>query len=204
MASSTCQWIPFPQGQGLRLSGPFKVVPHVLGGTPRTVSLRLRYRTPLTAMLRGRRFIGGERGLAFTLNDSTGVVTLRDDPTPELDRVPNYSLGEDRPGVLVAVVDNQVRKGLGVKEMAVRMPDEAQQTSDLALALTLCYQLEAERNLFHYTNFVLRDLRIAMVRGVRLPAQGRFTLDAVDTLPSGLDKANFWGCKRAEMAAVDD
>jgi hypothetical protein len=98
LASSTCQWIPFPQGQGLRLSGPFKVVPHVLGGTPRTVSLRVRYRTPLTAMLRGRHFIGGERGLAFTLNDSTGVVTLREDPTPELDRVPNYALGEDHPG----------------------------------------------------------------------------------------------------------
>ncbi|MNG00600.1 hypothetical protein D3C84_835420 [compost metagenome] len=98
LASSTCQWIPFPQGQGLRLSGPFKTVPHVLGTTPRTVSLRVRYRTPLTAMLRSRRFIGGERGLAFTLNDSTGVVTLRDDPTPELDRVPNYALGEDLPG----------------------------------------------------------------------------------------------------------
>jgi hypothetical protein len=32
------------------------------------------------------------------LNDSTGVVTLREDPTPELDRVPNYALGEDHPG----------------------------------------------------------------------------------------------------------
>jgi hypothetical protein len=69
-----------------------------LGSTPRTVSLRVRYRTPLTAMLRSRRFIGGERGLAFTLNDSTGVVTLREGPTPELDRVPNYALGEDHPG----------------------------------------------------------------------------------------------------------
>jgi hypothetical protein len=58
----------------------------------------LRYRTPLTAMLGVRRFIGGERGLAFTLNDSTGVIGLREDPTPELDRVPNYALGEDRPG----------------------------------------------------------------------------------------------------------
>jgi hypothetical protein len=81
---------------------------------------------------------------------------------------------------------------------------EAQQTSDFALALTIRYQLETERDLFHYTNFVLRDLRIATVRGVRLPAQGRFMLDPVDTLPSGLDKALFWGCKREEMAAVDD
>jgi hypothetical protein len=81
---------------------------------------------------------------------------------------------------------------------------EAQQTSDFALVLTICYQLEAERNLIHRTSFVLRDLRIATVRGVRLPAQGRFTLDAVDTLPSGLDKAIFWLFKRAEMAPVDD
>ncbi|VVP57312.1 hypothetical protein PS903_05717 [Pseudomonas fluorescens] len=89
--------------------------------------------------------------------------------------------------------------------LTLQLPiSEAQQTSEFALALTLCYQLEAERNLFHYTNFVLRDLRIAMVRGVRLPAQGRFTLDAVDTLPSGLDKALFWLFKREEMAAVDD
>jgi hypothetical protein len=98
LASTTCQWIPFPQGQGLRLSGPFNPVSNVLGTTPSTVSLRLRYRTPLTAMLGARRFIGGERGLAFTLNDSTGVIGLREDPTPELDRVPNYALGEDRPG----------------------------------------------------------------------------------------------------------
>ena len=81
--------------------------------------------------------------------------------------------------------------------LTLQLPiSEAQQTSDFALALTLRYQLEVERNLYHYTNFVLRDLRIATVRGVRLPAQGRFTLDAVDTLPSGLDKALFWGCKR--------
>ena len=40
----------------------------------------------------------GSVWLAFTLNDSTGVVTLREDPTPELDRVPNYALGEDHPG----------------------------------------------------------------------------------------------------------
>jgi hypothetical protein len=89
--------------------------------------------------------------------------------------------------------------------LTLQLPiSEAQQTSDFALALTIRYQLEAERNLFHYTNFILRDLRIATVRGLRLPAQGRFMLDPVDTLPSGLDKALFWGCKREEMAAVDD
>jgi hypothetical protein len=89
--------------------------------------------------------------------------------------------------------------------LTLQLPiSEAQQTSDFALALTIGYQLEAERNMFHYTHFVLRDLHIATVRGVRLPAQGRFTLDAMDTLPSGLDKTLFWGCERAEMAALDD
>ncbi|WP_162530192.1 MULTISPECIES: toxin VasX [unclassified Pseudomonas] len=100
LSSSICQWIPFKEGQGLRLSGPFKELKNVLGTTPSTVSLRLRYRTPLTAMLGARIFIGGERGLAFTLNDTTDVIALWADPTPELDRVPSYPLGEDHPGAI--------------------------------------------------------------------------------------------------------
>jgi hypothetical protein len=44
--------------------------------------------------------IGGERGLAFTLNHNTDVIELRADPTPELDRVPSYPLGEDHPGAI--------------------------------------------------------------------------------------------------------
>jgi hypothetical protein len=100
LASSACQWIPLKEGQGLRLSGPFNTVNNVLSSQPATVSLRVRYRTPLTAMLGAQRFIGGERGLAFTLNDSTGVIALWGDPTPELDRVPNYPLGEGNPGAI--------------------------------------------------------------------------------------------------------
>ncbi|MEX5688187.1 hypothetical protein [Pseudomonas silesiensis] len=100
LSSSACQWIPHQEGQGLRLSGPFKELKSVLGTPPSTVSLRLRYRTPLTAMLGARTFIGGERGLAFTLNDTTGVIALWADPTPQLDRVPNYPLGEDHPGAI--------------------------------------------------------------------------------------------------------
>ncbi|MHC8319834.1 hypothetical protein ACYZT4_03865 [Pseudomonas sp. GB2N2] len=45
-------------------------------------------------------FIGDERGLAFTLNHDTGVIELWADPTPELDLVPNYPLGEDHPGAI--------------------------------------------------------------------------------------------------------
>ncbi|HEX4551428.1 toxin VasX [Pseudomonas sp.] len=100
LPGSTCQWIPFKEGQGLRISGPFKEVKDLLGTPPATLSLRLRYRTPLTAILGARSFIGGERGLAFTLNHATGVMALRADPTPELDRVPNYPLGEDHPGAI--------------------------------------------------------------------------------------------------------
>ncbi|VVP61299.1 hypothetical protein PS903_06206 [Pseudomonas fluorescens] len=89
--------------------------------------------------------------------------------------------------------------------LTLQLPiSETQQTSDFALAFTIGYQLEAERNLMHRTSFILRDLHIATVRGVRLPTQGRFALDAVETLPNGIDKTTFWGFKRAEMAAVDD
>jgi hypothetical protein len=122
-------------------------------------------------------------------------------PQPYSRQAPPARWHENSAGwAAVTVVASQEEEAL-----TLHLPiSEAQQTSDFALALTIRYQLEAERDLFHYTNFVLRDLRIATVRGVRLPAQGRFMLDPVDTLPSGLDKALFWGCKREEMAAVDD
>ncbi len=101
----------------------------------------------------------------------------------------------------VTVVASQAEEAL-----TLHLPiGEALQTTDFALALTIGYQLEAGRDLIHRTCFVLRDLHIATVRGVRLPAQGRFTLDAVDSLPSGLSKAPFWLFTRDEMAAtVDD
>ena len=90
---SRCEWIPHTQGQGLRLSGSFNTVPNLFGSQPSTVSLRLRYHTPLTLMLGALNFVGGERGVAFTLSAATGVVALRNDSTPELDRTKRYPLG---------------------------------------------------------------------------------------------------------------
>ncbi|WP_052750700.1 toxin VasX [Pseudomonas psychrophila] len=100
LSSSACQWIPFQEGQGLRLSGPFKTLSNVISTSPATVSLRLRYRTPLIAMLGAHSFVGGERGVAFTLTNNDGVIALRNDPTPELDRVPAYALGKGHPGAI--------------------------------------------------------------------------------------------------------
>lgn len=100
LPGSTCVWIPAKEGQGLRLSGPFSAVAGVLSSTPRKILLRLRYRTPLTAMLGARNFIGGEQGLTFTLSNNAGVIALRGDPTPELDRMPSHRLGEDYPGAI--------------------------------------------------------------------------------------------------------
>jgi hypothetical protein len=100
LSSSTCQWIPHKEGQGLRLSGPFNTIPNVIGSTPRTVSVRLRYRTPLTGLLGATSYVGGDRGLTLTLTDGAGVIALRNDPTPELDRAPSYPLGDDHPGAI--------------------------------------------------------------------------------------------------------
>ncbi|MFJ7885191.1 toxin VasX [Pseudomonas sp. NPDC096917] len=94
---SRCEWIPHTQGQGLRLSGPFNTVPNLFGSQPTTVSLRLRYQTPLTSMLGALKFVGGEQGVAFTLSAATGVIALRNDPTPELDSAKRYQLdGQQR------------------------------------------------------------------------------------------------------------
>ncbi|MHC8352945.1 toxin VasX [Pseudomonas sp. RT4P38] len=99
----------------------------------------------------------------------------------------------------VSVVASQEEEAL-----TLHLPiGDALQTSDFALALNIGYQLEAERDLIHRTCFVLRDLRIATERGVRLPAKGRFKLDPVESLPSGTGKAPFWLFTREEMATVD-
>ena len=91
--ASRCEWIQPNQGQGLRLSGPFNTVPDLYGSKPTTVFLRLRYDTPLTSMLGLHNFVGGDRGVAFTLSAATGVIALRNDPTPELDIAKRYPLG---------------------------------------------------------------------------------------------------------------
>ncbi|KQB55715.1 hypothetical protein AQS70_00860 [Pseudomonas endophytica] len=94
--ASSCEWIPHTQGQGLRLSGPFNTVPNVFGSQPTLVSIRLRYQTPLTSMLGALSFVGGDRGVAFTLSAATGVIALRNDPTPELDKAKRYRLSDQQ------------------------------------------------------------------------------------------------------------
>ncbi|PKH19553.1 hypothetical protein BI292_16700 [Pseudomonas sp. 43NM1] len=101
--------------------------------------------------------------------------------------------------VAVAVVVSQEDEAL-----TLHLPiSDTLQTSDFALALNIGYQLEAERELIHRSCFVLRNLYIQTHRGVRLPAEGRFKLDPVDTLPSGTGKAPYWIFTRDEMATVD-
>ncbi|KPC36781.1 Uncharacterized protein ABJ99_1529 [Pseudomonas syringae pv. cilantro] len=99
--NSTCEWIPADQGQGLRLTGVFKPVYREFGSLPRSVSLRVRYGTPFTALYGVQGFIGGARGLAFTVTPENGVIALRNDPTPKLDSAQVYKLGEQQCSVFL-------------------------------------------------------------------------------------------------------
>lgn len=91
--TSVCEWIPHKEGQGLRLRGAFNLVPQVFASLPGKISLRLRYRTPLISLLGANSYVGGEHGIAFTFSDASGVIALRNEPTPELDKSKRYSLG---------------------------------------------------------------------------------------------------------------
>ncbi|WP_032608744.1 toxin VasX [Pseudomonas syringae] len=101
LRNSTCEWIPAAQGQGLRLTGVFKRVDRELGSLPRSVSLLVRYGTPFTALYGVQGFIGGARGLAFTVTTENGVIALRNDPTPKLDGAQVYKLGEQQCSVFL-------------------------------------------------------------------------------------------------------
>ena len=93
--TSTCDWIPYTEGQGIRLSGLFNVVPDILGSKPRIVSVRIRYRSPLTSLLDEPSFIGGAQGLTFTYSPSVGLIAVRDAPTPALDKAMRFRLSAE-------------------------------------------------------------------------------------------------------------
>ena len=95
LEKSQCTWIPHREGQGLRLQGDF-AMSSSLSFPPASVSLRVYYRTPLTALLGDGAFVGGERGVAFTITQDDGIITLRDDPTPGLDRARHYLLSDQQ------------------------------------------------------------------------------------------------------------
>nr|WP_319526769.1 toxin VasX [Pseudomonas laurentiana] len=95
LENSQCTWIPHQEGQGLRLRGDFSMSSG-LSLPPANASLRVYYRTPLIALLGDGAFVGGERGVAFTITQDDGVITLRDDPTPDLDRARHYLLSDQQ------------------------------------------------------------------------------------------------------------
>ncbi|MDD2050913.1 hypothetical protein, partial [Pseudomonas putida] len=57
---------------------------------------------------------------------------------------------------------------------------DGEQTSDFALAFTIAYQLEAERDVLHHTTFVLRNLYITRDYGVTIKTEGTYRLDSVE------------------------
>lgn len=95
LRGSQCTWIPPREGQGLRLAGDFKLGrPYT--GEPTRLLLRLRYRNPLALLAEVDGAIGGEHGLAYSLDADQGIIPLRDgEAAPELDRATLYPLGEE-------------------------------------------------------------------------------------------------------------
>jgi hypothetical protein len=77
------------------------------------------------------------------------------------------------------------------------------QTSDFALAFTIAYQLEAERDLIHPTSFLIRDLHISNTYGVRNMTKGTYKVEAVERLPNGIGKATFRLFKKEDLTTTD-
>lgn len=81
---------------------------------------------------------------------------------------------------------------------------QALQASDFTLALSIGYQLEAERELIHRTCFLVQDLHSYDARGYRIPLQGTFKLKPVEALPATLEAAKPWLIHRDELGRADD
>ena len=95
LRSSKCDWLPHTLGQGLRLIGGFeKYARNEFVSQSSQITVRLFYRTPLISMLSSLHFVGGGRGVAFTITGEHGVVDLRNTLTPELDMAVLHVLGD--------------------------------------------------------------------------------------------------------------
>lgn len=94
LENSHCEWIPPDEGQGLRITGKFEKVAFKLASLPKTVTIRVKYSSPLTSLLQINRFIGGEDGLAFTITAAAGVIPLRSNEALSLNRAIEHKLGE--------------------------------------------------------------------------------------------------------------
>ena len=101
--TSSWKWIPYQEGQGLRLTGLFHIIPDLYGSEPGIVSVRVCYKTPIIGLLGEQTFIGGEEGLKFTYSVATGLVTLRNDPLVGLDKAKRYHLVVELPMVSSAL-----------------------------------------------------------------------------------------------------
>ncbi|MNM82994.1 hypothetical protein D3C81_950390 [compost metagenome] len=92
----------------------------------------------------------------------------------------------------------------GQQALTLHLPiNDCEQTSDFALAFTIAYQLDAERDVLHQTTFVLRNLYITRSYGVTIMAKGTYRLDSVESMPPGTGKAPFRLFIRDDLATVD-
>lgn len=94
--TSQCEWIPYREGQGLRLTGHFHVIPGVFESEPSSVSVRVRFKNPVADLFSGLGYVGGEQGLVFTYTVSEGLIAVKSAPTPELDKAKAYVLSAEQ------------------------------------------------------------------------------------------------------------
>ncbi|MFQ6571850.1 toxin VasX [Pseudomonas sp. UM16] len=92
----------------------------------------------------------------------------------------------------------------GQQALTLHLPiNNCEQTSSFALAFTIAYQLDAEREVLHPTTFVLRNLYISRSYGVSIMAKGTYRLDSEESMPPGTGKASFRLFIRDDLATVD-
>ena len=94
--TSKCEWIPYREGQGLRLTGLFHIIPGVFESEPSSVSVRVRFKNPIAELVGGIGYVGGEQGLVFTYTVSEGLIAVKSAPTPVLDKAKAYVLSAEQ------------------------------------------------------------------------------------------------------------
>lgn len=89
------KWIPANEGQGLRLTGQY-LTDTIMGSLPRSVSIKIKYSTPITSLLGINYSIGGDDGLIYTITTENGIISLRSNEAPALSKARLHRIGVQR------------------------------------------------------------------------------------------------------------
>ncbi|WP_150113653.1 toxin VasX [Pseudomonas sp. GM30] len=92
----------------------------------------------------------------------------------------------------------------GTEALTLHLPiSDSLQVPDFSLAFNIAYQLEAARDVIHETCFEVKDWHITGAPYTRIPTDGVFRIESIDTFPVKTSRSQFMLFTKEDLATID-